>query len=155
MFALVIAACGTWFLRHRALAFGVVTAGSSLGGVVLPIMVQQLIPKIGFGWTMRAVAFMFLGLLIIANLTIRSRLPPTRRPFNAKEMVKPFTELPFLLLSIGSFFLYIGGFLPFNFLIAQGEASGMSVNLASYLISIMNASSSASPLYSQFVWVSC
>jgi hypothetical protein len=113
-------------------------AGSSIGGVVLPIMVQHLIPKIGFGWTMRAVAFMFLGLLIIANLTIKSRLSPARRPFNFMELVTPFTERPFLLLALAAFFIYIGGFLPFNFLILQGEASGMSANLASYLVPILN-----------------
>jgi hypothetical protein len=137
-FALVIAACGTWFLRHRALAFGIMVSGSSIGGVVLPIMVQHLIPKIGFGWTMRAVGFMFLGLLIIANLTIKSRLPPARRPFNFMELVSPFMEKPFLLLALAAFFTYIGGFLPFNFLILQGEASGMSPYLASYLVPILN-----------------
>lgn len=139
--SLVIAAVGSWFLRHRALAFGVVVAGSSLGGVVLPIMVQRLIPNIGFGWTMRALAFMILGLLIIANLTIKSRLPPVRRPFHFNDLVKPFTEKPFFLLSLASFFIYIGGFLPFNFIIVQGEASGMSTELASYLVPILNASS--------------
>jgi hypothetical protein len=113
-------------------------SGSSIGGVVLPIMVQHLILRIGFGWTMRAVAFMFLGLLIIANLTIKSRLPPARRVFNFMELVRPFTEKPYLLLALASFFIYIGGFLPFNFLIVQGEASGMSPALASYLIPILN-----------------
>jgi len=141
LFYPLIAACGTWFLRHRALAFGIMVSGSSMGGVVLPIMVQQLIPRIGFGWTMRAVAFMFLGLLIFANLTVKSRLPPARRPFNFMELVQPFTERPFLLLALAGFFTYLGGFLPFNFLIVQGEASGMSANLASYLVPIMNAAS--------------
>ena len=84
---------------------------------------------------------MFLGLLAIANLTVKSRLPPAHRPFHFIEMVKPFTERPFLLLALSAFFTYIGGFLPFNFLILQGEASGMSTNLASYLIPIMNAAS--------------
>ncbi len=120
-------------------------SGSSIGGVVLPIMVQHLIPQIGFGWTMRAVAFMFLGLLIIANLTIKSRFPPARRPFNFMELVSPFMERPFLLLALAAFFIYIGGFLPFNFLILQGEASGMSANLASYLVPILNGVSLVLP----------
>ena len=64
----------TWFLRHRAAAFGVAASGSSLGGVLLPIMVTKLIPQIGFGWTMRTIAFMFLGMLIISNLTIKSHI---------------------------------------------------------------------------------
>jgi MFS family permease len=138
---LAIPVCGTWFRRHRALAFGVMVAGSSIGGVVLPIMVQRLIPRIGFGWTMRAVAFLFLGLLIITNLTVKSRLPPARRPFHFVELVSPFTERPFLLLALASFFIYIGGFLPFTFIIVQAEAAGMSTNLASYLLPIVNAAS--------------
>ncbi|PQE19424.1 monocarboxylate permease protein [Rutstroemia sp. NJR-2017a BBW] len=57
----------TWFMKKRATAMGIIASGSSLGGVILPIMVNRLIPQIGFGWTMRAVAFIILGLLIIAN----------------------------------------------------------------------------------------
>lgn len=137
----MIVAAGTWFRKHRALAFGIITAGSSIGGVVLPIMVQRLIPRIGFGWAMRSVAFLFLGLLIFANLTVKSRLPPARRPFHAVELVKPFTERPFLLLALAAFFTYIGGFLPFNFLILAGESSGMSTEMAGYLVPILNAAS--------------
>ena len=33
----------TWFFKKRGLAFGVIAAGSSLGGVILPIMVSNLI----------------------------------------------------------------------------------------------------------------
>ncbi|KAH9207661.1 major facilitator superfamily domain-containing protein [Leptodontidium sp. 2 PMI_412] len=141
LFYPVIAALGTWFLKHRALAFGIAVSGSSLGGVVLPIMVQRLIPHIGFGWTMRALAFMLLGLLVVANLTIKSRLPPARRPFALKDLITPFMEKPFFLLALASFFIYIGGFLPFNFLIVQGVASGMSPSLASYLVPIVNGAS--------------
>ncbi|KAF5664981.1 monocarboxylate transporter [Fusarium heterosporum] len=42
LFYAPIAAVGTWFARHRAIAFGIVTAGSSLGGVALPIMAKAL-----------------------------------------------------------------------------------------------------------------
>ena len=137
----VIAAVGSWFLRHRALAFGIAVSGSSLGGVILPIMVQRLIPKLGFGWTMRVLAFMLLGLLVIANLTIKSRLPPTRRPIRINDLVTPFREKPFSFLALASFFIYLGGFLPFNFIIVYAEAKGMSAELASYLVPIVNAAS--------------
>ncbi|GFF57400.1 LOW QUALITY PROTEIN: hypothetical protein IFM46972_10781 [Aspergillus udagawae] len=35
-----------------------------------PTDVQHLLPQVGFGWTMRICAFLILGLLVIANLTI-------------------------------------------------------------------------------------
>jgi hypothetical protein len=123
------------------LAFGLVVSGSSLGGVVLPIMVQRLIVRIGFGWAMRSTAFLLLGLLIVGNLTLKSLLPPSQRKFVLVEFLKPFKEPTFFFLAISSFFIYLGGFLPFNFIITQAIADGMSTELAGYLVPIINAAS--------------
>ncbi|PON30109.1 hypothetical protein TGAM01_v201476 [Trichoderma gamsii] len=141
LFYAPIAALGTWFRAHRALAFGIVTAGSSIGGVVLPIMVERLVVRIGFGWAMRSTALLFLGLLVIGNLTVKSRLPPTGRKFNFMDFVTPFAERPFLLLTASAFIFYLGAFLPFTFIIVQAKAEGMSTGLADYLVSIINAAS--------------
>lgn len=46
---------------------GLMACGSSIGGVVLPIFLEKLLPKIGFEWTMRAAACMILGLLVSQN----------------------------------------------------------------------------------------
>ncbi|KAI1084799.1 major facilitator superfamily domain-containing protein [Whalleya microplaca] len=141
LFYPTIAASGTWFKRHRSLAFGIMVSGSSLGGVVLPIMVQHLIEEVGFGWSIRITAFLILGLLIFGNIAVKSRLPPVRKPFTLKEYIVPFLELPFLLLAIGSFFVYVGAFLPFNFIIVQAKEAGISTNLTNYLVPIINAAS--------------
>ncbi|KAI1772922.1 monocarboxylate permease-like protein [Hypoxylon cercidicola] len=141
LFYPTIAAAGTWFKRHRALAFGIMVSGSSLGGVVLPIMVQHLIVDVGFGWAMRITAFLILGLLIFGNIAVKSRLPPVRKPFTFKEHFVPFTEMPFLLLAIGSFIVYLGAFLPFNFIIVQAKEAGMPYDLTNYLVPIINAAS--------------
>lgn len=141
LFYPTLAAAGTWFKKRRAFAFGIITAGSSIGGVVLPIMVQHLIPEVGFGWAMRITAFVLLALLIFGNLTIKSRLTPSHKPFAIRDYIEPFKELPFLLTAIGGLFVYFGGFLPFNFIILQAEAQGMSTDLAQYLIPILNAAS--------------
>jgi MFS family permease len=138
-FLTAIAAVGTWFRKHRALAFGIMVSGSSLGGVVLPIMVQHLVVYIGFGWAIRSTAFLFLGLLVFGNLTVKSRLPPTKRAVKLADFIKPFAEVPFSLLVVGGFMIYLGGFLPFNYIIVQAQEQGMSENLASYLVSIVNA----------------
>jgi len=90
---------------------------------------------------MRTLAFLLLALLIFGNLTVKSRLPPTRKPIRFMDFITPFTEVPFLLLALSSFFIYIGGFLPFNFLIVQAQASSMSLELAQYLVPILNAAS--------------
>lgn len=130
---------GTWFHQRRGLAFGIMASGSSLGGVIFPIMVERLIPRVGFGWSMRAAAFLILGLMVYANLTVKSRLPPTPKPWSVKELVAPLTELPFSLIVAASLLFFFGMFLPFNFIILHAEANGMSTRLAGYLLSILNA----------------
>lgn len=136
-----IATVATWFLRHRTLALGIVTSGSSLGGVVLPIMVNHLIARVGFGWAMRSTAFLFMGLLAIANLTLKPRLPPSQKKFDIKDFLMPFKEPAFLLLTIAAFLIYLGSLLPFVFIIVQAKALGVSPQLAEYMLSIINASS--------------
>lgn len=98
----------TWFYQKRALALGITASGSSLGGVIFPIMVQRLIPEVGFGWSMRICAFLILGLMVVANLTIVSRIPPHPRPVRFMDFISPFKELPFVLLTFGSFLTFLG-----------------------------------------------
>ncbi|KAI4204745.1 MAG: hypothetical protein LQ346_001569 [Caloplaca aetnensis] len=114
-------------------------SGSSLGGVILPIMVNKIIERSGFPWAMRGVAFLLLGLLVYANLTVRSRLPPSPKPWSFMEFVYPFQELPYFLVVSASFLFFFGMFLPFTFIILSAEHDGMSSGLANYLVPILNA----------------
>ena len=130
----------TWFLRRRALAFGIVASGSSLGGVIFPIMVQRLIPRVGFPWTMRAAAFLILGMLVVANLTVTSRLRHTPKRFDPRDLVRPLREAAFDLLLASAFFIFLGIFLPFNFVTLTAiEHGGVDPYLASYLIPVLHA----------------
>ncbi|KAK4955109.1 hypothetical protein LTR10_007303 [Elasticomyces elasticus] len=131
----------TWFFKKRGAAFGIIAAGSSLGGVIFPIMVQRMIVQVGFGWAMRTSAFLILALMIVANLTVKSRIPPFKKPWHFKEFVLPLKELPFDLVTFGSFLFFMGIFLPINFLILEAEYFGMKPSLAQYLVSILNAAS--------------
>lgn len=88
------------------MALGIVIMGSSLGGVILPIMLIHLIPKVGFGWAIRICGFLVLAFLIFANIVVRSRIPPTRRKFYPMQFVRPLGELPFFLLTLGFFFYF-------------------------------------------------
>jgi MFS family permease len=129
----------TWFLKKRGLAYGIMAAGSGLGGIIFPIMASHLIPKIGFGWTMRTFGFMILGLCIVAFLTVKSRFPPRPRPFQLKIFVEPFRDTRFVLLTIASFLFFMGMFIPINFIEVQAMHDGMSTRLAGYLLAVLNA----------------
>jgi hypothetical protein len=69
-------------------------------------MVVHLIPEVGFGWALRICAFLILALLIFANLTVRSRIAPTKRPFSPMAFIRPLKEPTFLLLTGAIFFFY-------------------------------------------------
>jgi MFS family permease len=132
---------GTWFFKKRAFAFGTVAAGSSLGGVILPIMINHLIREVGFAWAMRIGGFFILFMLTIGNLTVKSRLPPQPKPIEIMEFIRPLQEVPYLLVVIGIFFYTYGIYLPFNFVTLQAQQLGMSAQLAGYLLAILNAAS--------------
>ena len=57
------------------------------------------------------------------------------------EFLTPFQEPAFLILTIAAFIIYLGAFLPFNFIIVQAKAAGMSTHLAGYMVPIVNAAS--------------
>jgi MFS family permease len=129
----------TWFFKKRGAAFGIQAAGSGLGGIIFPIMTSHLIPRVGFGWTMRICAFLILGLLLIAFATVKSRLPPRKRAFELKAFIEPFHDTHFNLALASSFLFFMGMFVPVNFIEVQAMAKGMSARMATYLIVILNA----------------
>lgn len=128
-----------WFDNKRGTAYGLMSTGSSVGGVIFPIMIQRLIPEVGFAWAMRAGAFVILFLLTIANLTIRSRLPPSPRPVSRAALIQPLKETKMLLVIAGFTLLTFGVYIPINYLVVEGLASGISTNLSQYLLAILNA----------------
>ena len=128
-----------WFRLRRAAAFGIIAAGSSVGGVVSPIMVTHLIRRLGFGWALRCVAFMLLGLLIITCLTVKSRLPPRRAPFVIKEYIQEVKDPQLAITALGFFLFFWGMFLPFSYIILQAQKLGVDPSLTPYLLPIMNA----------------
>lgn len=129
----------TWFSKKRSTAIGVTMSGTSVGGVIFPIMVAKLVPKIGFPWTIRVVAFVILGICVIVNVTVKSRLSPRPKPWSAKSFGFPFREATFVTFVLANFVFAFGTFIPYNFIILQAQAAGMSSNLSSYLLPILNA----------------
>jgi MFS family permease len=103
LFCPALSLLSTYFTKKRSLAIGIAAAGSATGGMVFPAMVQQLLPKIGFPWTMRALAFIQLGCLILCNIGIKPRVPP--RKSGALVDWASFREAPYVLFAIGMFFV--------------------------------------------------
>lgn len=73
---------GQWFLKRRGFAIGIVTTGSSLGGVIWPFFLNKVIQDVGFAGAVRYTA-LFMGIVLVAScLVIRARLP--RKKWDSK-----------------------------------------------------------------------
>ncbi|CEO58969.1 hypothetical protein PMG11_03661 [Penicillium brasilianum] len=131
----------SWFDKKRGAAYGIVSTGSSLGGVIFPIMVSRMIANVGYAWAMRTAAFIILFLLAIVILTVRSRVPPKPQNLEKASLIRPFTEIKMLLIIAGFLLLTFGIFIPINYLVIQAMDAGMSYDLAQYLVPMLNAAS--------------
>lgn len=141
IFTPAISCVSTWFFKKRGMAIGLAAAGSSLGGVLFPIIVSRMVEEVGFPWAMRTCAFLILILMVFANIFLKSRIPPNPRPFTFMQFIRPLKEVPMLLTTIASFFFFWGMFPVFSFVTAVANGRGMSLDLAQYLVSILNAGS--------------
>ncbi|KAK5989518.1 MFS transporter asaE [Cladobotryum mycophilum] len=130
-----------WFTTKRGAAFGILATGSSLGGVIFPIMVSRLIKEVGFAWSIRISAFLILALLVVANLTVKSFHPPVSRTIGLKQFFGPFREVQFMALTLGLLLFTFGLYVPINYIPIEAAAAGMDPNLVQYLIPILNAAS--------------
>ena len=48
-----VALVSSYFSGKKSLALGISASGSAVGGLIFPVMVQKLLPQIGFPWTDR------------------------------------------------------------------------------------------------------
>ncbi|RSL47618.1 hypothetical protein CEP54_013310 [Fusarium duplospermum] len=132
----------TWFSKKRGAAMGIMATGSSVGGVIFPIMISRMIKSTGYPWAMKTAAFLILGLQIIAILTVRPRTKPLPKKMPTGRYAAPFTEVPFVIMLLGIFVLTYGIFIPIDYLAVQAfQEAHMSDEMAQYLVSIFNAAS--------------
>lgn len=141
IFTAGVACLPTWFWKKRGMAIGLAASGSSLGGVLFPIIVSRMIRQTTFGWTMRTCGFLVLGMGIFAILTVRSRLPPNRTPVSLMAFIRPLTEVPMLVTVLALFTFFWGMFPIFSFVTVVANGRGMSLELSQYLVSVLNAGS--------------
>jgi len=103
IFCPAVSLLSTYFSKRRGLAIGLAATGSATGGMVFPAMVRQLLPRVGFPWTMRSLAFIDLACLMVCNLLMKTRVPPRRT--GAMVDWKSFKETTYTLFAAGMFFV--------------------------------------------------
>lgn len=98
-----VSVTSTYFDKRRSLAIGIATCGSVTGALVFNAMARQLLPIVGFGWTMRAIGFVQAATLLFVVVCMKTRLPPTKSG-RLVEWVA-FKQLDYTFFTIGMFFV--------------------------------------------------
>ena len=144
IFTPAIASVSHFFLIKRAAATGLATTGGSVGGIIYPLMLQKLFPMVGFKWATRILALIFLVQLTVANILIRSRLPPPPKGSEASSIWpdwKIFKNITFCFTTAGTFFMEWALFVPLSYLTAYALKQGISPAFSYQLLAILNAGS--------------
>ncbi|KAI9801590.1 MAG: hypothetical protein M1825_003269 [Sarcosagium campestre] len=137
LFTPSIAIIGTYFTTKRSLATGIAASGSSVGGVIYPIIIRQMIKSIGFPWAVRTMAFVMFVTVVIALSLLRPRLPPRKSgPLIIWAAIK---EPAYSSFVFGLLLAFLAFFIPFFYAQTYALNIGVDQNLAFYVLSIMNA----------------
>ena len=140
-----LAVVGHWFKRRRGLAGGLAMAGSSTGGLVLPLILRVTLPKYGYAWAIRFLGFMFIGCMIIGNLLVKARLEPgVKRGVGAQSWKRTlsldlFGDWRFTLLTISLFGFELVLFGALGLLPTYARSNpDYPEDVSFYVISVMN-----------------
>lgn len=140
LFVPSVALLPQYFQKRRALANGIAASGSSIGGVLIPIMFRQLEIKIGFPWATRIIAFLSLSTCAISIGVMRQRFRPKEK--RTLLQLSAFREAQYSLFCLACFLGFLGFY---NFLVYVQpyaiDAGIVDANLGFYLLAILNATS--------------
>jgi len=134
-----------WFKRKRGLAHGIAMTGSSFGGLAIPLILQNTFPRYGYAWSIRILGFVNLGCMIISNILMKPRLPPS--PQAKKQAIISlglFGDMKFSLFTITVFGFEIVLFGALGILPTYANYGGkFPPDTGFYIIAVMNGVSCA------------
>ncbi|CEJ59124.1 hypothetical protein PMG11_07759 [Penicillium brasilianum] len=139
VFTPALAVQSQWFQRKRGFVVGLVMSGQNIGGVIWPVIVDQLINnrQLSLGWTLRTIGFLQLFLMVMATLLVSPRFPRIpREPIPVKQFLADKRTTLFTLSTLIFFFAV---YIPYFYISPYALQGGASLNMAFYLSSILNA----------------
>jgi MFS family permease len=140
LFTPTVSLLPTWFSTHTGLAIGIASSGSSLGGVIYPIILYRLISQVGFPWAVRSMAFIALTTFVAPVAVMRMRVHPAKP--RAMIDLSALRDTPFMLFTLSVLIVFIGNsVLIFYISFFPMNRGFTSTSLAFYMVAIFNAGS--------------
>ncbi|KAH9885567.1 MFS general substrate transporter [Xylariomycetidae sp. FL2044] len=130
----------SYFSSRLGLAVGIASAGSSVGGLIYPIVLNELLYRIGFAWSVRVLGFLVLGTLLIPLAVMRMRIKPPR----ARSFIdwSAFLDFHFVFFVTATLIGFIGISILLTYLsFYAANTETTDTRLAFYLVAIFNGAS--------------
>jgi MFS family permease len=116
LFLPAISILSQYFFRRRALAIGIAVTGSSIGGICLPIMLNNLIQSHGFEKAVQYTGYIMLASLVLACALMHPRLGPNKHHVDKPRPKQLFESQPYTLVVVGLFLVALGLYFPIFYL---------------------------------------
>ncbi|KAF9463208.1 major facilitator superfamily domain-containing protein [Collybia nuda] len=148
---------GHHFKRRRALATGIALSGASVGGIIWPIMLNQLRDRVSFANGIRATGALAGFFLLIANIITKSKPSMNMRTLQqTANSIKPnfrdiFSDSAYLISIGAAFCISLGLFFPYFYLQLYAVEKGIAEGLTFYVVTILNAGSFFGRLLPNFI----
>lgn len=130
-----------WFVKRKGLAYGIMWSGTSLAGVVLPLVLERLLESYGYEWTVIIWAAALFAITAPLAWYIKPRIPPlpvrSVRSFNLRFAL----SRRFLLYQLSNTIEAIGFYIPGIYVpIFAGKILSASEFQSSLCILVLNTS---------------
>lgn len=140
LFCPCFAVIGHWFNVRRGFATGVAALGGCIGGIMYPLVLEKLLPELGWAGSVRVIGYILTFLCAIACLLVHKRLPV---PINtsAKFDFTMFKDSISVVTIAGLFMVECAVSVPLTYISSYAIFEGFSPRLATQLLVTINASS--------------
>ncbi|KAF8809445.1 MFS general substrate transporter [Phlegmacium glaucopus] len=128
---------GHHFKRRRALATGIAVSGASVGGIVWPILLNELSRRTSFMNGIRATAALAGAMLLFSNCFMKTQ-PQQRSASHKPNFHVIFQDSAYLISIASAFCINLGLFFPYFYLQLYAIDVGINAKLAFYSVAILN-----------------
>ncbi|RMZ70300.1 MFS monocarboxylate transporter [Pyrenophora seminiperda CCB06] len=126
-----------WFVRKKGLAFGIMWAGTGLGGVVVPLLLQWLLNTYGFRTSLRIWTLALFLITLPLTFFLKPRLPVPATN-HARITFTFLRNKTFWILQAGNIMQGLGFFVPSIYLPSYTKALGFNNTISTLPIILIN-----------------
>lgn len=135
-----------WFNKKSGNVIGLATSGGSVGGLFFPLVLRHTYEVHGYEWSIRILAFVSLGCMIISTILVKARFKREKKVVEHKSLkssfdmqaLKVFFNKTFIYICAGAFFAELLLVLLITYFSTYAIANGASESTAYTLVAVWN-----------------